>query len=100
MGNPEVRTLGARFRSVFVATLAGLLLAPAALALDVSGVRVDEKIRLANQDLVLNGSGIRYAAAGFVRGVRSFAVCAAKTLNQRRHCCVAGPQAHAPQSGA
>lgn len=67
MGNPEVRTLGARFRSVFVATLAGLLLAPAALALDVSGVRVDEKIRLANQDLVLNGSGIRYAAAGFVR---------------------------------
>ena len=43
------------------------MLTNAALALDVNGVRVEEKIKLANQDLVLNGSGIRYAAAGFVR---------------------------------
>ncbi len=67
MGNSEVHTLGARFRSVFIATLAGLMLAPAALALDVSGVRVEEKVKVANQDLLLNGSGIRYGAAGFVR---------------------------------
>lgn len=36
-------------------------------ALDVSGVKVDEKMRVNNQELVLNGSGIRYAAAGLVR---------------------------------
>lgn len=59
--------LGARFRAVLVATLIGLVLAPSAFALDVGGVKVEERIRLANQDLVLNGSGLRYAAAGLVR---------------------------------
>ena len=58
---------GARFRAVIVATCAGLLFAPAAFALDVGGVRVEEKVKVANQDLVLNGSGIRYAAAGLIR---------------------------------
>jgi Chalcone isomerase-like len=38
-----------------------------AAALDVAGVRVDEKLRLGGSELVLNGSGIRYAAAGLVR---------------------------------
>ena len=54
-------------RASFVATLALGLLSYSAFALDVSGVRVEEKIKVANQELVLNGSGIRYAAAGFVR---------------------------------
>ncbi len=36
-------------------------------ALDVAGVKVDEKLRVGGADTVLNGSGIRYAAAGFVR---------------------------------
>ena len=44
-----------------------LALATTAFALDVAGIKVDERLKLANQDLVLNGAGIRYAAAGFVR---------------------------------
>ena len=54
-------------RASLVAALAGGLLSCSAFALDVSGVRVNEKAKVANQDLVLNGAGIRYAAAGFVR---------------------------------
>lgn len=58
---------GLGFRASFVATLMGLTLSATPFALEVSGVKVEEKIKVANQDLVLNGSGIRYAAAGFVR---------------------------------
>lgn len=36
-------------------------------AADVAGVKVDDRIRVANTDLQLNGAGIRYAAAGLVR---------------------------------
>jgi Chalcone isomerase-like len=36
-------------------------------ALDVSGIKIDEKAKVAGADLVLNGSGIRYAFGGFVR---------------------------------
>jgi Chalcone isomerase-like len=36
-------------------------------ALDVAGVKVEEKLRVGGADVVLNGSGVRYAAAGFVR---------------------------------
>jgi Chalcone isomerase-like len=34
---------------------------------EVAGIKVDDRLKLANADLVLNGSGIRYAAAGIVR---------------------------------
>lgn len=60
-------TSGGWFRAIFIAAIAGLALSSTAFALDVSGVRVEEKIKVANQDLVLNGSGIRYAAAGLIR---------------------------------
>jgi hypothetical protein len=50
-----------------VAASVALALATTACALDVAGVKVDERLKLANQDLVLNGAGIRYAAAGLVR---------------------------------
>lgn len=50
-----------------IVTAACLPLAPSAFALDVAGVKVDERAKLGGQDLVLNGAGIRYAAAGFVR---------------------------------
>ena len=53
-------------KTLIVATV-GLALANAAFALEVAGVKVDERVKLANQDLVLNGAGVRYAAAGFVR---------------------------------
>ena len=56
-----------RFWAHFSAALAGLVLASATCAIEVSGVKVEEKVKLANQDLVLNGSGIRYGAAGLVR---------------------------------
>ncbi len=36
-------------------------------AADVAGVKVEERIKIAGSDAVLNGSGIRYAAAGLVR---------------------------------
>ena len=50
-----------------ITTTATLALATSAAALDVAGVRVDERAKVAGQDLVLNGAGIRYAAAGLVR---------------------------------
>lgn len=56
-----------RAQAVLLAAFAGFWMAPLALAADVGGVRVDEKIKVANQDLVLNGSGLRYAAAGLIR---------------------------------
>ncbi|MCX8097847.1 MAG: chalcone isomerase family protein [Casimicrobiaceae bacterium] len=40
---------------------------PATQASEVSGVKFEEKIRLGATELVLNGAGIRYAAAGLVR---------------------------------
>ena len=49
------------------AAFVSVALASTTSALEVSGVRVDERVKLANQELVLNGAGIRYAAAGFVR---------------------------------
>lgn len=56
-------------RAVFASMLLAGLMAGShgAFALDVAGLKVDEKVRVANQELVLNGAGIRYAAAGFVR---------------------------------
>ena len=51
----------------WIAASVGVALATATFALDVAGVKVDERARLAGQELVLNGAGIRYAAAGFVR---------------------------------
>jgi hypothetical protein len=36
-------------------------------AVEVAGVKIEEKVKVANADLVLNGAGIRYAAAGIVR---------------------------------
>jgi Chalcone isomerase-like len=56
---------GASVIAVFA--VASVLAALPAAALDVAGVRVDEKLRLGGSELVLNGSGIRYAAAGLVR---------------------------------
>lgn len=61
---------GAQIRGFWascVSALAGLAFASTTFALDVGGVKVEEKIKVANQDLVLNGSGLRYAAAGLVR---------------------------------
>lgn len=58
------------FVSSLIATsvaLFGMALASSAFALEVAGVKVDERAKLGGQDLVLNGAGIRYAAAGFVR---------------------------------
>ncbi len=66
-------------RSLIVATV-GLALANAAFALEVAGVKVEERVKLANQDLVLNGAGVRYAAAGFVR-----VYVAALYLPQKKH---------------
>ena len=50
-----------------LASVFSLVLSSGSSALEVSGIKVDEKIRLNSQELVLNGAGIRYAAAGLVR---------------------------------
>lgn len=50
------RTLG------FMSMAAGITIATAAGAAEVAGVKLDDTIRLANQDLKLNGAGIRYKA--------------------------------------
>lgn len=52
------------------ALLAGVLamsLTASATAAEVGGVRIDDKQRVANTEVVLNGAGLRYAAAGLVR---------------------------------
>lgn len=59
-------TAGKRLVSL-LATVFALSLGAPVLAAEVGGVRVDERQRIANTDLVLNGAGMRYAAAGLVR---------------------------------
>ncbi|MBL8311669.1 MAG: chalcone isomerase family protein [Burkholderiales bacterium] len=61
------KTNGALQRHLLRVVLIPFLCLNTALALDVAGVKVDERARVANQELVLNGAGIRYAAAGLVR---------------------------------
>jgi Chalcone isomerase-like len=58
-----------RIRSTVVAAafIATALASFSSVALDVAGVKVEEKLRVGGADMVLNGSGVRYAAAGFVR---------------------------------
>ena len=51
----------------FCSLMLAVLFSSQSFAVDVSGVKVDDRIRLANQDLVLNGAGIRYAAAGLIK---------------------------------
>lgn len=67
MGFIATNRRAARRVSTMLATMLCLIAAPVASAAEVSGVKLDDKIKLANQDLVLNGAGIRYAAAGLVR---------------------------------
>lgn len=50
------RTLG------FLTVMMALMAASAAGAAEVAGVKLDDTIRLANQELKLNGAGIRYRA--------------------------------------
>jgi len=45
-----------------MSALAALFLVQAAEAIEVGGVKFDETVRVANQDLKLNGAGIRYKA--------------------------------------
>lgn len=42
------------------ALLGGLALAPAAQAMEVAGVRLDDSAQVANQELKLNGAGVRF----------------------------------------
>jgi long-chain acyl-CoA synthetase len=41
------------------ALLAGMLVATAAHAVDVAGIKVDDKVRVGGQELILNGAGLR-----------------------------------------
>lgn len=53
-----------RFSSVVAGAClsVGLVLSHGAIAADVAGVKVDETVNLANQELKLNGAGIRFKA--------------------------------------
>jgi hypothetical protein len=57
----------ARSLLALLGVMIGVVLTAPAHAADVAGIKVDDRIKLAGADLVLNGSGIRYAAAGLVR---------------------------------
>jgi Chalcone isomerase-like len=63
----QTRALGMRAAIAAVAAISFAFASFPSVALDVAGVKVEEKLRVAGADVVLNGSGIRYAAAGFVR---------------------------------
>jgi hypothetical protein len=56
--------LGMRFSRIFSALIAAATLSTAAFAgtVEIAGVKVDDSARVANQDLKLNGAGIRYKA--------------------------------------
>ncbi|HZW20518.1 chalcone isomerase family protein [Noviherbaspirillum sp.] len=56
LGIRASRTLGR------IAAAAALSIATAAGAADIGGVKLDDTVRLANQELKLNGAGIRYKA--------------------------------------
>lgn len=45
-----------------VCILSALMLAQNGFALDLAGVKIEETVRVGNQDLKLNGAGIRYKA--------------------------------------
>jgi hypothetical protein len=64
-GQVPHRTSFARICAAFAAF--SLFASFASAATEVAGVKVEDKARLANTDLQLNGAGIRYAAAGIVR---------------------------------
>ncbi len=49
-------------KKLLLALCSGLLLSQAALALEISGVKVEETAKVANVDLRLNGAGVRYKA--------------------------------------
>lgn len=44
----------------FVSLLAALALAPGVQAAEVAGVKLDDSVRVANQELKLNGAGVRF----------------------------------------
>lgn len=67
MNHYQFASTGGKRLVSLLATVFALSLATSALAAEVGGVRVDERQRIANTDLVLNGAGMRYAAAGLVR---------------------------------
>jgi Chalcone isomerase-like len=52
--------IGSGLRMAILA--AGLVMTSSAFAMDVGGVKLDDTVRVANQDLKLNGAGIRYKA--------------------------------------
>jgi len=55
--------LGIRYTFAFIAAcMATALGAGSAQAAEVAGIKLDDTVRLANQDLKLNGAGIRYKA--------------------------------------
>lgn len=57
--NSDIRNVGLR---TLISVGAALSIALSAGAAEVAGVRLDEVTRVANQDLKLNGAGIRYKA--------------------------------------
>ncbi len=67
MNHYQFASTGGKRLVSLLATVFALSLATPTLAAEVGGVRVDERQRIANTDLVLNGAGMRYAAAGLVR---------------------------------
>ena len=84
----KLRALLAVFSIVSVA-----LFANSAAAVDVSGLKIAEKQRVGTQDLLLNGAGIRYAAAGLVRVYVAALYLPQKRSNAGEIAALAGPNA-------
>ena len=68
------------------------LFANSAAAVDVSGLKIAEMRRVGTQDLLLNGAGIRYAAAGLVRVYVAALYLPQKRSNGSEIAALAGPK--------
>lgn len=92
MNHTQFAAAGRKHMAALVAGVLALSLAAAASAADVGGVRVDERQRVANTDLVLNGAGLRYAAAGLVRVYVAALYLPQKRANSNEIAALKGPK--------
>jgi hypothetical protein len=88
----ESALVGSKRLAALAAGVLALTVAGSATAADVGGVRIDDRQRVANTDLVLNGAGLRYAAAGLVRVYVAALYLPAKRASSNEIAALKGPK--------
>ncbi|WP_395823626.1 chalcone isomerase family protein [Collimonas sp.] len=60
IGGDMTIAAGLKRTGIYACLFSALILAQSAFAVDVAGIKIDETAKVGNQDLKLNGAGIRY----------------------------------------